>query len=108
MAKLSDKQIEDKLKPIENRIKYNNNFTRADVQEMINSIIYHVESYDELKKHLEDMIIRTGVKKIGIRTMYTPRQGLTEEDKTLSFLKDLRSYQLIGERFFRDVQTNRA
>jgi hypothetical protein len=106
MAKLTDKQIEDKLKPIENKIRNLNNLTRGDIQDMINTIIWYMESYDELKKYMEEMVVRTGVKNIGVRTTYTPRQGLKEEDKTLHFIKDLRTYRLIEERFFKNGKAN--
>ena len=100
MAKLTDKQIEDKLKPIENRVKSRNNLTRGDIQDMINTIIYNVDTYDNFKKYLEDMVVRSGVKHVGVKTTYTPRAGLYDVDKTLEFIKDLRTYRLVEDRFF--------
>jgi hypothetical protein len=100
MAILSEAQITDKLKPIENKVKQRNNLYREDIQAMINTIIYNVSSYKDLCKYLEDMVRRTGVKNVGIRTKYVPREGLYEVDKTLDFIKDLRTYLLVNERFF--------
>jgi len=89
-----------RLKKVKNRIKAKNNFCRSDIQEAIDLIINDCQTYNKLKKTLQDMIKESGVKKIGIRTVYTPRDGLKEVDKTLEFIKDLRSYKGVEERFF--------
>ena len=99
MAALNDIQVAEKLLPIEKRIRNMNNFSRADVQDSLNAIWGNGYSPDKKKEILKDMIARTGVKNIGIRTLYTPRAGLTEGDKTMDFLSDLMSYSGVKERY---------
>jgi len=94
---ITDIEIEKRLKDIENTIKSKNDFSRADIQKALNRIKGKGMFISEKKIALRKMIGRTGVKDIGIRTTYTPRQGLKEEDKTLKFLDDIKSYRGILE-----------
>jgi len=98
MAKLTEIEIQNKFKDIENKIKAKNNFTRTDIQEALNGIKGYGYSPDYKKEKLKEMIGRTGVKVIGIRTLYEPRGNLKEEDKTMDFLKDIYSYSDVIER----------
>ena len=98
MIKITEIEIQNKLKDIENKIKAKNNFTRADIQESLNKIRGYGFSPDYKKEKLSEMVTRTGIKDIGIRTIYTPREGLKEEDKTLAFLSDIYSYTGVIER----------
>ena len=101
MAKLTDVQIEAKLKLIENRIKNRNNIYRGDIQEIINKIIGNVDSLPELEAQIKKLVVdRAGIKKFGVKTFLTPRADIGEEDITLKFLPDLRSYLRVNERFF--------
>jgi len=97
MTKLTDIEIQDKYKNIENRIKTGGNFTRTDIQESLDKIKGYGYSPDFKKQKLSEMIKRTGVRVIGIRTTYTPREDLKEEDKTMDFLKDIYSYSGVIE-----------
>jgi hypothetical protein len=96
---LTDIEIIEKLLPIEKRIRAKNDFSREDVQLSLNAIWGKGFSPDRKKQILKEMITRTGVKKIGIKTLYTPRAGLIEGDKTMDFLSDLMSYQGVKERY---------
>lgn len=98
MEKLSDLEIERKLEPIAKKIKAKNDFSRADVQEALNRIYGQGLSPDRKKEILKKMIEGTGIKKIGLKTLYTPREDFREEDKTLKFLDDLYSYRGVVER----------
>ena len=98
MAKLTEIEIQNKFKNIENRIKTKNNFTRADIQEALNGIRGYGFSPDFKKEKLKEMIGRTGIKDIGIRTIFEPRGNLKEVDKTMDFLKDIYSYSDVIER----------
>ena len=97
MAKLTDIEIQDKFKNIENRIKTGGYFTRTDIQEALDKIRGYGYSPDFKKQKLSEMIKRTEVKIVGIRTTYTPREDLKEEDKTMDFLKDIYSYSGVIE-----------
>lgn len=98
--KLTDAEIETKLKDIEVRIKNKNDVYRNDIQLIINRIIYNVTSIDDLENQIRLLIVgRAGIKKFGVKTFYTPRVDLVEEDITLKFLPDLRSYLRVNERF---------
>ncbi len=103
MAKLSDVQIEQKLKDIENRIKNRNDIYRGDIQEIINRIIYDVSSLGELEEQIRKLIVdRAKIQKFGVKTFLTPRAGreeLYEKDITLKFISDLPSYLRVKERF---------
>jgi len=96
---MSKKIIEDKLKETEYKIKNNNKLNRTDIEKAINLIINDVSSLDELKEHLGDFIKRSGVREIGFKTYYSPRNDLVEEDRTLSFLDDIFSFRSVRERF---------
>lgn len=101
MATQKEKEllIESKLKSREVIMKSKNDFSREDIQLAINSILYDCESLDELKKSLEDVIKRTGIKKVGFKTTYTPREGLVEGEKTFGFLSDILTYIGVTKRF---------
>jgi hypothetical protein len=96
--KLSEVEIRNKLSDIEKKIKGKNDFTRADIQTALNQLRGYGYSPEYKKEKLTEMIRRTGVKEIGIRTTYTPREGLKETDKTNDFLKDIYSYIGVIER----------
>ena len=99
--RLSDAQIETKLKTIENKIKNQNNVYRADIQMIINKIIDGVDSIVELEGQIKKLIVdRANIKKFGVKTFLTPRADIEEKDITLKFLPDLRSYLRVNERFF--------
>ena len=98
MAKLTDIEIQDKFKNIENRIKTGGYFTRNDIQEALDKIKGYGYSPDFKKQKLSELIKRTNVKVIGIRTIFEPRGNLKEEDKTMDFLKDIFSYDGVIER----------
>jgi len=98
MAKLTDIEIQNKFKNIENRIKTGGYFTRTDIQESLNKIRGYGYSPDYKKEKLKEMIGRTGVRDIGFKTLYQPRGDLKEEDKTFNFLKDIYSYSDVIER----------
>jgi len=98
MAKLTEIEIQNKFKDIENKIKAKNNFTRTDIQEALNGIKGYGFSPDYKKEKLKEMIGRTSVKVIGTRTILTPRDDLKEVDKTMDFLKDIYSYSGVIER----------
>lgn len=98
MPKLTEIEIQNKFKNIEKKIKAKNNFTRADVQEALNKIRGYGFSPDYKKEKLKEMIERTGIKDIGIRTLYQPRGDLKEEDRTNDFLRDIYSYIGVIER----------
>jgi hypothetical protein len=95
---LTEAGIKIKLQDIESKIKQKNNFSREDVQTALNAIRGYGFSVDRKKEILKDMIARAGIKIIGLKTLYTPRQGLTETDKTLDFLSDIYSYHGVIER----------
>jgi len=99
MKKLSAKQIEDKLKVIEDGIKLKKDFTRHDIQSALDMLRGYEYTIEEKKKQLREMILRSGVKKIGIKTSYAPREELTEEDKTFRFLDDILSYRGVIEEY---------
>ncbi len=102
---LTDKQIEDKCKDIENKIKSKgkDRIYRKDVQDIINRIIYDVSSLRDLDEQIGKLVVdRAGVEEFGVKTFLTPRQGrehLYEENITLKFVKDLRSYLKVNKRF---------
>ncbi len=98
--KLSEQQIIDKLMPIEKRIKANpRKFSREHLNDAIQKILYDVESLDELIGSIKELTKRSGVKIIGIKTLYTPRQDSDEVDKTNDWIKDVFSYKGVKERF---------
>jgi len=97
MTKLTDIEIQDKFKDIENRIKTGGNFTRTDIQEALDKIRGYGYSPDFKKQKLSEMIKRTNVKIVGIGTTYTLREDLKETDKTYDFLKDIYSYSGVIE-----------
>lgn len=97
MADITLKYIQDKLKPVEKKIKAKMNFSREDVQLALNAIRGLGLSPDLKKQILTDLINGIGIKKIGIRTLYTPRIDLKEVDKTMEFLSDLYSYRGVVE-----------
>ena len=110
MAKLNDNQIEDKCKDIENKIKQKNNVYRGDIQDIINRIIYNVESLGELDRQMRKLIVdRAGIKEFGTGTFYEPRVSETDyrrsdtrkEDITTKFLRsgELLTYLKVKERF---------
>ena len=80
------------LKDIEDKIKSKNNLFREDIQNVFDRLKGKGYSLDSKKQILIDLVVRTGYKKIGIRTLVTPRQGLEETDKTFDFVDDLKSY----------------
>jgi len=94
---ITDTEIEQRLLKIENKIKGKNDFSRDDVQKALNAIRGKGLRIEEKKEALKNMIGRTGVKNIGIKTLYTPRQGLKETDKTFEFLSDIKSYRGVLE-----------
>ncbi len=97
MATLTDLQIEEKLKNIENKIKAKNDFTREDIQNSLNAIYGYGFSPADKKDILKAMIKRTNVKIEGV--FYTPRiRSMDYGDKTYSFLSDLETYRGIRER----------
>jgi hypothetical protein len=98
MVKLTEIEIQNKHKDIENRIKARDNFTRTDIQEALDKIKGYGYSPDYKKEKLKEMILRTEVKDIGIRTIFEPRGNLKEEDKTFDFLNDIYSYIGVIER----------
>jgi len=97
IIKPSNKQIEEKLKVIEGGIKLKKNFTRYDIQSALDLIAGYGYSVADKKNFLKELILRSGVKKIGIKTNWTPREDLEEEDKTLKFLDDILSYRGVIE-----------
>jgi len=98
--KLKEAEIVAKLLPTEKKIKANpKNFSREHLNNAIQTILYDVESFDELIEQLKKMIDRSGVKKIGMRTLYTPRIGLDEVDKTHDWISDVLSYAGVKKRF---------
>ncbi len=99
MVSITDSEIVEKLKLMENKIKSKQNFSREDIQNCLNAVWGYGLSPNRKKEILKDMIVRTGVKKIGLKTLYTPRVGLVEGDKTLDFLSDLLSYRGVRERY---------
>jgi len=105
MAKLNDRQIEDKCKDIEDKIKQKNNVYRGDVQDIINRIIYNVESLQELERQIRMLIEdRAKIKEFGLKTFWTPRLGREdhyEEDVTFKFMRkgELLTYTRVKERF---------
>lgn len=97
---LSEQKIIDKLMPIEKKIKANiRKFSREHLNDAIQSILYDVESFDELIASLKALTKRAGIKVIGIKTLYTPRIDLDEVDKTNDWIKDVLSYKGVRERF---------
>ena len=97
MAILTDLQIEDKLKSIENKIKSKNDFTREDIQNSLNAIWGNGFSVERKKEILTAMIKRSGVKIEG--AFYQPRiRSYGYGDKTYSFLSDIESYRGVRER----------
>ncbi len=80
------------LQDIENKIKSKNNLFREDVQNVLDRLKGKGYSLDFKKQSLIDLLTRTAIKKVGIRTLVTPRQNLEEIDKTFDFLDDLKSY----------------
>lgn len=97
MTTLSDLEIKNKLKPIEDKIKFRKDFTRTDIQNALNEIYGQGLSPDNKCQILKSMVGRTGIKKIGIRTVYKPREDLKEVDKTYDFIKDIYSYKGVLE-----------
>jgi len=95
---LTEAGIKIKLKDIESKIKQKNDFSREDVQIALDSIRGYGFSPYRKKEILKEMMVRIGIKIIGLKTLYTPRQGLTETDKTLDFLSDIYSYHGVIER----------
>jgi hypothetical protein len=99
MEKLDEAQIQQRLSKIEANIKMKNDFSREDIQNSINMLRYKGFSPERKRDILKQMIGRTGVKRIGLKTLYTPRadHSIGEEDKTLKFLDDLYSYRGIKD-----------
>ena len=97
MAKLSDLEIKNKLKNIEDKIKFKKNFTRTDIQNALDEIYGQGLSPSSKCQILKSMVDRTGIKDIGIRTVYKPRENLKEVDKTYDFIKDIYSYKGVLE-----------
>ena len=99
IKKLSNKQIELKLKDIEDIIKSRDDFTRYNIQSALDSIKGMGLNINDKKMILKKMIERSGVKKIGLKTSYEPRQELKEGDKTFKFLDDILSYRGVIEEY---------
>ena len=109
MAKLSDVQIEAKCKDIESRIKQKNNVYRVDIQDIINRIIYNVESLPELGGQIKNIVNRAGIKEFGNKTFYQPRatdkdlrrEDYAKEDITFKFIEkgELLTFLRVKERF---------
>lgn len=110
MAKLTDTQIEEKCKDIENKIKYQNDVYRADIQDIINRIIYNVESLGELEDQIKMIIVdRAKIKQFGLKTFYQPKvskedlrnEDYIKEDITLKFIQkgELLTFLKVKERF---------
>ena len=98
--KISELDVISRLKPIENKIKSNpRKLSREDIQNAVNIIIWKTESFDELKDTLKKLVKRAGIKILGMKTLYTPREDLEETDKTYEFLSDLWTYRNVRERY---------
>ncbi len=80
------------LQDIEDKVKSKNSLLREDIQNAFDRLKGKGYSLDSKKQILIDLVMRTGYKKVGIRTLVTPRQNLEETDKTFDFTDDLRSY----------------
>lgn len=98
MSKPTEIEIQNKFKDIEKRIRAKKTFTRADIQEALDKIKGQGYSPDYKKQKLSEMIGRTEVKIIGMKTVLEPRGNLEEVDKTNDFLKDIYSYSDVIER----------
>ena len=100
MERLSELEIRERLEPVTKRIKMQNNFSRADIQDCLNRLYGKGFSPERKKEILKKAIEGTGIKKIGLKTLYTPRadHSIGEEDKTLKFLDDIYSYRGVVER----------
>jgi microsomal dipeptidase-like Zn-dependent dipeptidase len=86
--------------PVEKKIKANTKrFSREHLNMAIQSILYEVDSFDELIRHIKELTSRAGIKVIGMKTLYTPRGELEEVDKTNDWIKDVLSYDGVMERF---------
>ena len=98
--RITQLQIIDKLMPVEKKIKANpRKFSREHLNNAIQSILYDVESFDELIEQIKKLTVRSGIKIIGIKTLYSPRLDLDEVDKTNDWIKDVLSYKGVRERF---------
>lgn len=89
---------ETKLKPIEDKIKFKNSINRSEIQDALDMIKGQGLSPDSKKAILKSMVGRTGVKKIGIRTILKPRDDIEEEDTTYAFIGDIFSYKGVIEK----------
>ena len=87
------------LNKIEIRIKQKMDFSRADVQDALNRLRRRGVTPEQKAQFIKAMVLRSGVKKIGIKTLYTPRSDFPpkEVDKTLDFLQDLYTYNGVNE-----------
>ena len=88
----------EKLKPIEDKIKFKKSINRSDIQDALDMIKGQGLSPDSKKAILKSMVGRTGVKKVGIRTILKPRDDIEEVDNTYAFLGDIYSYKGVIEK----------
>ena len=97
--KLTDIEIQKKIKPIEDKIKFGRAINREDIQNALDMIKGQGLSPDSKKAILKSMVGRTGVKKIGMVTNLVPRNDIMGEvDKTYDFLNDIYSYKGVIEK----------
>jgi len=80
------------LAGVETKLKSDKRLFRSTIQECVNALKYKNMDLEEKKVAITDMINRLGIKVYGLKTMYTPRSEFVEEEKTLDFLSDLKSY----------------
>lgn len=98
MLTLEKKQIEQKLKDIENLLKSNNKITRKDIQNVLDRIKGYGYSPETKKEIIEELIIRTGIKLIKPKILTEPRRDTDIfEDATKNFLNDIYSYRGVIE-----------
>ena len=99
--RITELQVINKLMPVEKKIKANpRKFSREHLNNAIQTILYDVESFDELIEQIKKLTVRSGVRVIGVRTLYTPRNDINDVvDKTNDWIKDVLSYPGVSERF---------